>query len=271
VVAGQECAVCVAAEGVYAVDLDGERLISDRVWSHATSDAKTGIGDFDYEMPLSVASAAADTDAQYIQARFMRSVLWLTFRKSGSHPNRMVAYDFSSARDTRGLRALLRSNGDPWGWSELLTRSMTVMAEGHRTDGAHLYGWNDANAGSTGDGRVDEFETTDTDNGTAIAGAVKTPWERLGRDQKLSAQELQIEHLAPAGSTGSLVFHRSYADDTYPLTPSTGTGLLRDIKMLPLAARSPTAACYIEYSQATGGAREIRKIVLRAKPLASYT
>lgn len=259
----------LTSEGMCVADLFNEVLISSDVYVDAPL---PGLGDFTYEIPLCVAATASDTDGAYASARIMRSMLWVNFRSTGSLPNRQTCYDFSSGSDSAGLPAVVRSRNQAWGWSVPLVRAFTAMCLGTRADGFHLYGFNDANVGSTGDGRVDEFETSDTDNGTAIAGSIETPWEDLGRNTLISAQEITLLHAAPTGSTGSLIFHRSYLDQQFTMTPSTSNTLpiIRDIKMLTLPARTPTAACFISYTQATGGPREVREIELRLKSLPSY-
>jgi hypothetical protein len=264
-----------APEGWVAQDLSEELALSPDVWLHPKSDALAGTGDYSFEMPLCAAATAADTDGAYLVAAVMRGVLWVSYRASGSTPNRQVAYDFSSGKTVAGLRALVRDADDPlapgalYGWSTPLVRSLTAMCEGHRSDGSHLYGWNDDNAGSVGDGRIDEFEVTDQDNGTDIAGSVVGAWLRARDGRQMSAQELLIEHDSPTGSTGSFTFTRSYAGDVYTLTPSTSSSLVvsRDLKLLPFPARTPTAACYLTFSQATGGARTWRASTLWLKDL----
>ncbi len=276
VVPGNRFVPFMSGEGIFAADLERVVFLSEAIFSHAP----TATGDFSFEAPLCVAATARDIDRDvsdstitaYASARIMRGCLWISYRVSGSHPNRMVCFDFSSGMEGNGLEALFRARGEPWGWSVPLIRSVTAMAEGRRSDGLHLYGWNDENAGSTGDGRVDEIETSDTDNGTAIDGKVETPWLSFGDDTKLSAQDFQVRHNAAAGSTGQYIFHRGLADgDQYTLTPSTGTDIYQqDFKMLTLPARTPTAACFFGYRQQTGAARELRKITLRLKKLLKY-
>lgn len=274
VTAGNRFVVYMKPEGLYAADLSREIPLSEAIWLHAPN----GTGDFSFEMPLAIAATARDIDydltdstiTSYASARIMRSALWVNYRVSGSHPNRQVCYDFSTG-ELAGLEALQRSRGEPWGWSVPLVRSITAMTEGRRSDGAHLYGWNDANAGSTGDGRIDEIETSETDNGTAITADIDLPLFRVG-ENLLSAQEFTVEHSSPAGSTGSYTFHRmTTTNDPYTLTPGTGSATyIRDVKMLTLPARAPAMTCWLTYSQATGNARELRKIELRVKSLPSY-
>ena len=283
-------AIGLAPEGLIAGDLDKEVLLTEDIWQHGASEGSSGSarGDFSYEVPLCVAATARDIDVDvaattitaYASARIMRSAIYLNYRQpSGSpvRPDRQIVYDFSSGADVSGLEALMRKPGMPWGWSVPLVRAFTAMTEGRRSDGSHLYGWNDANAGSTGDGRIDEFETGDTDNGTAIAASVDLPIFRVGAN-KMSVQEFTVEHLSPTGSTGSFTFHRSPATvggtgDAYTFTPSTAGATVeyaRDVKQLTLPARGATESFYWTYSQATGAARELRHVEFRVKSLPSY-
>jgi hypothetical protein len=90
----------------------------------------------------------------------------------------------------------------------------------------------------------------------------------------MSAQESILEHHAPVGSTGSLVLHRGYENDTYTLTPSTSDTLplIRELIMYPDQGARVTAESYfLEYAQATGGARKLRRIMAKHKVLPTYT
>jgi len=269
VVPGNRFVPYLTEHGVFAADLENEFFLSRHTYVHEPEQR----GDFSYELPLCVAATAADNDSAYASARIMGGVLWVNYRASGSHPNRQTAYDFSASNES-GLRALMAGDGEPLGWSLQLIRSLTAMAEGRRSDGTHLYGWNDENAGSTGDGRIDEFETGDTDNGTAIAASAETGWIKPGGGKAhISGQEVVLEHNSPTGSTGSLVFTRSYSEDAYTLTPGTSNSVdvLRELKLLPtLGARVAAAVCKLAYNQATGSARTLRKMTLKAKDVAIH-
>jgi len=77
----------------------------------------------------------------------------------------------------------------------------------------------------------------------------------------ISVQRCILEHNSPVGSTGSLKYHRSYSNDSYTLTPGTSAlDLLSELKHLTTPARALTAAGYFEYLQASGAARELRKL-----------
>jgi hypothetical protein len=270
VAAGNRFAAYLTPEGVCAADLDREILLSEAVFLHYPA-----TGALAYEIPKCIAATASDNDTAYASMRIMRSQLWLSYRSAlaPTRPDRQLVYDFSSGHESSGLKGLMRDSTSPWGWSVPLVRAVTAMVEARRSDGSHLYGWNEANAGSTGDGRIDELEISDTDNGTAIAASLVLPWERMGRRQKLSAQEFTIEHTAPAGATTFLDFYRGFgATSASAVTLSTSALIVgREVKLLPQVARNATESFYLVYRQTGGGASELRAIELRAKALPSYT
>jgi len=287
VVAGNRCAFTFSPEGWVGADLSGEMLISGDIYQHARSDAVTAVGDFSYEAPLCIAAAAVDTDTAYMYAKVMRNALWVSYRTSASttHPDRVVCYDFSESKRS-GVQALVRDTpvygdngvvkipaGVLWGWSTpgsstttTVGRSFTCMTEGRRADGSHLYAWNDLNAGSTGDGRIDEFETGETDNGTAISAALYTPWESVGSSDNIQGRELVFEHSSPSGATVAGVFNRSFTGDSYTCTPDLSSTLIVSVYrwLLTLPARVHSAACYCGFTQTAGTAGEVRRIELQA-------
>jgi len=276
VVPGARFVPYLTRDGVVAADLDREILLSEAIFRHAPDP----FGDFTYEVPLASAAAAADDDGGTVQAyaaaKIMRSALWLSYRSaalpSPTRPDRMLCYDFSSGTATSGLEALVREDGSPWGWSTALERAVTAMCEGRKSDGPHLYGWNEANSGSTGDGRIDEIEVGETDNGIAIAAEVLGPWEKAPLNSRYACQELSCEHFSPTDSVGSLDFHRSYYDEIYPLTLSDGDGVdvMRDLKLLSQQARVVTVAFRLGFSQTSGRARELRRWEARTKIPPTY-
>jgi hypothetical protein len=273
VVQGPECAVVFGPEGWFAIDLEREALISEAIWLHAP----TAMGDFSYEAPLCIAATAADDDTAHLAAKVMRGALHVLYRSSGSLPNRRVVYDFSTNRAESGVRAMLRANGEPWGWSTPHYQAFTELAEGRRSDGAHLYGWSEANAGSTGDGRIDEFETGDYDNGSVgvgeISGRCYTRIENADSMDDIAAQEIYFRHNTPTSATVSRTFTRSHLGlDTYTGTPSSNdSGVSLDLWGMGFSgARVATSACFIGWLQTAGGASELRQVVLRAKTVRQY-
>lgn len=267
---GDRFVLGLSPEGLIADDLYDERLLSEDIFLHAPQ-----TGDFGGQVENDRTATAADNDSARACARILRGAIWLGFRVSGftSSPNRYVVYDFSSGTAQNGLAALFRPDGRPWGWGNVLTINAggvftrAAMCEGRRSDGVHIYGWDDGNQGTVGDGGIHEFETGDTQDGIAIAASIISPWLRESR--RYSVQEIELEHDSSSGSTGSLVFARSLENDQYTLTPDVTAP--RDLKLLPQAARAPAYASRFTYSQATGSARTLRKAVMRLFRLPSYT
>lgn len=269
VTAGNHFATFLATSGLCAADLREVIRFSEDIYAPPTSGVGVvgtllGTGDFGYEIAASVAATGQDNDASYASVRVIHSIVWVCYRASSSSStaaNRMLGYDFSSGHDTNGLKALSRDNRTRWGWSLPLSRTVSVVGFGRRDDGGHLYGWNDANAG-TGAGRVDEIETGDTDNGTAIStGTAATAWIKAAEGEDIVVHRVVLEHNSPSGSTGSLVWHRGYSNDAYSLTPGTSSlDLLSELIQISTPGRTPCNAGYFEYKQASGTAREWRKI-----------
>lgn len=265
VVQGPDCGFIWGPHGWYVADKYRRVLISGDIWNHSPA-----TGDFSYEAPLCSAAAAADTDTAHMHAKVMRGAFYVNYRASGSLPNRQVKYDFAGDLDSSGLAAVLRPDGRPYGWGTPRVVSFTAMCAGTRSDGEHSYGWSEANAGSTGDGRIDEFETGDDDNGTAITASAYTPLLTSPTTTQISGQAVEMTHSAPTGSTGSRTFTRSLAGDAYTGTPGTNGSLpvTEDWWDLPVVgARVASARCYIGYHQATGGARELRSMTLHYVPV----
>lgn len=277
VAAGPRCGVFASPEGIVACDLFEEKLCSRARWRAPDSDSLSGLGDFGYELPLSSAATAMDVDyvigatqkGSYLTCSIHRGRLWVNYRTSAStsHANRQLVYAFSDGDESNGLRTMFRPDGSEWGWSAPLTRSVAMMCEGRRDDGAHLYGWRNDNAGSTGDGRVDELEVGETDNNVAISTAViTTPWLQRQPDF-ISAQAIILEHSTPTGATAKMDFHRTFTDELQEMTPTALTtfGVTRDRKELQLQYRAPANGCYIGCRQSAGTAQEIRRIRLLYK------
>lgn len=267
---GDRCVFLMANEGVFVCDLFGEKLLSKHIHCH---DPATG--DFTFENPLGLLAAGGDTDGSYASARVVRGALWVCYRASGSTPNRVVVYPFTSGQETNGLRSMVREGGEPFGWSVPLvygTSPVLVFQQAPRSssESLHIYGMSDGNAGSTGDGRIDELETGTQDNSVDISASLELPWLRFSPDEQVSGQDMVIDHNSPSGSTGTMTFIRSFsATDTYALTPGTSSTLVvsSEPKFLPQAARVGANAVMLKWTQATGSSRTLRRVLLRVKRL----
>lgn len=258
VAAGNGFATFYTFEGLVAADLRRERVISRDIYEHADNDSGSGFGAFDYITPLCVAASGMDDDSADLYVRVERGRIYVNYL-SAAGVGQQIVYDFLDDENANGLDDVLRG-----GWGTELDREGSVMCSGRRDDGEHLYMWNDDNEGSVGDGRIDEIEVGDTDNGTAISASVRSPWIR-GDGAALSFQEVDAIHNTPTGATTSLVFHRGYEDDPYTLTSTVSGSLIvtDELIRLPQGARVTTIAGYLEWLQTAGGASELEKFRLK--------
>ncbi|MGQ0721024.1 MAG: hypothetical protein ACT4PE_05550 [Candidatus Eiseniibacteriota bacterium] len=270
---GNRFVAALTPGGIIAADLFNEVLISEALWSRELNET-----DSSYlltpMMKNDLAATGADTDTARAHARIMRGALYFTFQATGAnHPARYLAYDFSLGTESSGLSSLLRAPGRPWGWSTTLRQSFSAFVDARRDDGQHLYGWNEANSG-TGDGRLDEFGTGETDNGSAISlPQLHTPWVRGAAGQRISAQEVRYEHNTPSGATLALTFFRgSAASETHAMTPASEdtSGFSDALKFLPQEQRVGTDSCKLVWAQSAGTAGQLRKLALYLKRLPFY-
>jgi hypothetical protein len=274
IVPGNRFVTCLAPEGIVCADLFDERLVSEGIWIRSVNGADTA-SELKAQMDNDAAATAADADTARSHLRIMRNILWFGYHPTTgtSHPSRLLPYDFSGGMDSNGLASLMRAPGVPWGWGVKQVQSFSALAEARRADGPHLYGWDENNAGSTGDGRIDEFETGDTDNRTAISAILVTPWERAKDTEYVSAQEVRCEHSTPAASTVKLDLYRSFVGQTqYEMTPTgeDSVSVTDQIKKLPQAARVVTDAVYLRWRQSAGVGGQLRRLQLRLKRRRRY-
>ena len=167
-------------EGVMAVDKEGrEFTISGDVYN-----ASEGKGDLAYEILTSAASAAADTDDQYLHTAVLGSKLAVNYRHATSADPRTLYYDFSPGVEASGVAELLNpETKSAYIWSPPaiynLNMAPTVggaMGSIRNASGRVDYLCFDGNFGSTGDGRIDAINTGTTDNNTGyIAYGVPAP------------------------------------------------------------------------------------------------
>lgn len=178
----------MTADGYVVTDGREEVIISGDVWNPATQ-----TGEWAYEITQSAAAAAADTDLSYFHASAIEGVLRITYRRDGTgSPNitdRRLEYNYAASAQYSGLRGVLRPDGSPWGWSTPLVSSLSVLGGVRLAAGLALYGTKEDNAGATSNGRVEQFETGTTDNGSSISASVWMALDMAETTQKKQAQE----------------------------------------------------------------------------------
>jgi hypothetical protein len=144
-------------DGYVVTDGQREVIISGDVWDPATKE-----GEWAYEITQSAKGAEADDDSSHFHAYVFGGQLHVTYRSSAAdspdEPNRRLIYDFSDSIEGSGLAEVLRPDGTPWGWSPPLRHRHSVMGAVQKSDRRRLLGCVEDNAGTTGNGRVDEMD-----------------------------------------------------------------------------------------------------------------
>lgn len=167
IVQGNNWCAALTADGIEITDDQTARIISGAIY-----DSGERTGEWAYEIQQCRIAAITGTDGGYFNMMVAGSRLYVSYRSSLSvtYPDRYMVYDFSPSEGLSGVNELLRPDGSPYGWSCPHQVRLGAMCEVQDATSpyVHLYGTVDANAGSTGNGRVDEFETGTADNAVAI-------------------------------------------------------------------------------------------------------
>jgi hypothetical protein len=158
-------------------------------------------------MNASMAATASNSDDAAFHAAVLGSKLRVNYRTSAS-AIRGLEYDYGSNHAASGLPEVLRE-ARPFGWSSPARQSFGCMGEVTKSDGPHYYAALNDNGGSTGDGRIDEFNspTLMDDNSVLITPEGYTATDLLDVFRKKSAQKTWSLH--KKSTTGMwLVFYR---------------------------------------------------------------
>lgn len=162
-----------------------ELVISLDVWNMAS-----GRGAWSYEVQQCRASAAKDGDDEQFHVGRANGKLFFSFRTSQSqtYPDAMIPYDYSPGLSASGTGAVLASDGQPYGWGSYwqATNASARWRPGpmcviRKDTGALTYFYDESNAGSTGDGRVQQFNLGGyTDDGFSMDSYAYLRTDRLG-------------------------------------------------------------------------------------------
>jgi len=79
VTAHSRCGLLFSPEGLVACDLEREVLLTDAIYRHSDSDAKTGVGDFAGTVADLVAATAVDDDSADLYVRVMRGAVYVNY------------------------------------------------------------------------------------------------------------------------------------------------------------------------------------------------
>jgi len=238
IISGDGWVAYMTPDGYVATDGEAELLLSRDLWNRE----KGTTGTWKYEMDASMAATASNSDDAGFHAAVLGSRIRINYRESAS-VIRGIEYDYSSNHAASGLPELLRDSR-PFGWGSPIRQSFGCMGEVVKSDGAHYYAAVNDNGGSTGDGRIDEFNTSTLadDNGATVTPEAFTATDLLDVFRKKSVQRVWSLHQKP--TTGlSVVFYRGKSrSESYTKTlDSSGTDpYTRTLFELPSAARTMT-------------------------------
>jgi hypothetical protein len=215
--AGNGWAAYATPEGIVVADKNlREFIISGDI--HNPTDGK---GDLAYEIGLSAASAAKDSDEQYLSLGLFGSKLALAFRNSQSSDPRVLYYDFSPGVEASGVEELLNPESKrAYIWSPPAIYNANVgltyigaMGSTRNASGRNDYIAYDSNFG-TANGRIEQVNTTATDNGQPVSTvAVMTPF-MPSEFKLLSPQRCEVVHLRSDATSGTSVIE--FANDQTP-------------------------------------------------------
>jgi hypothetical protein len=270
---GNGWAGCLTEQGYFVFDTQGRRRnISVDLWNAATQ-----TGEWAYEIVQCSAATAADNDESRFHSKVMGNKIRCTWRSNSgaSIPNRYSEYDFSLSASNEGIGQVLRPNGEPWGWSPPSGLSIAVMGEVRKSTGVARYGTVESNAGAT-NGRIDQFETGTTDNGTVITANLWGGIDFSDSLDKKSAQE--VRPVYKANSSGiTFQFRRTNGQTTETPTalaiPTTGSGgtFAKIVVPLPQAQRSQSIGYQARWiDDGSGSAMEVWGYEVDLLPGSSY-
>jgi hypothetical protein len=167
IVQGNGWVAALTPEGIEITDRTQSKIISGEIF-----DPSEKTGDLAYEIAQCRAAAIAGTDGGQFHMALSDARLYVSYRSSSNadYPDRCHVYDFSPSAGVAGVPETLTPEGRPYPWGTPYRLRVGCMGEVQDATATHLYGMIDANAGSTGDGRVDEFEhaTLTTDNAVNV-------------------------------------------------------------------------------------------------------
>ena len=224
-------------DGYVVCDGERERIITSDIWHPGERR-----GELDYEIIQSAKGVAADDDSSHFHGAVSKGRLHITYRSSSSfaYPDRRQVYDFTQGAEGSGLDEVMRAVGSEgaagrsYGWSPPLLQRASVMGAVDLADGTHLYGTVEDNAGTTGDGRVDELDTGTLDTGTAVTVG-PSPWSlgvqtltgSAGTFARVAVGAI-IAGTVPAGLLAGMSVTAKAADDSSvtlsDVTSSSGSG-----------------------------------------------
>jgi hypothetical protein len=167
---------------------------------------------------------------------------------------RQMFYDFSEGISASGLDEVLRGGAEAYGWScPTNITNLSVGAVVSKADDVYKYGAIEGNAGGTGDGRLERYDTGYQDNTVAVTATGYTATDLVD-----SLQDKEVKHVRAitkkngTGLTISLQTDKARtAEDA--LTPGTDRSAIFGIHDLPPNSRGRSRKETIEFKIADDG------------------
>lgn len=279
--AGNGWAAYATHDGIIVTDKNRREFkISGALYNRARN-----VGDLAYEIGLSMASAAADTDDQYLSLAVLDGRLACAFRSFALQQqdevlmSKVCFYDYSPGIEASGAEELISPEGrNTYSWSSpciynLNTDNYFIGAMGSvHADSLNSYTAIDSNNGTT-DGHIQEIDTGTTDNGHDYdASAVFAPF--ISSDFNLiQPQSVEASHMTSAG-TGSqtrLIFANDQVptfnfglDRKLPVNSTLKSRAHKQVIPIDSTQRVSTDMFWVQWSSITpSGNNKIWKIALK--------
>lgn len=221
-------------------------------------------GELEYSIEACVSASEGGTDAYRVHAQVHGSILHVRYWTASTvgHVNREIRLDLTP----------VLTQGKPPAWGAPLTLRHSVSCWVAKADGLHHYAARDSNAG-TGDGRVDEIDAANTDNGTLVRPVGYTGTLML--DDLSQLQPLRFGLVAEKAGTGlhigaardSALDHADmeFGDVAFPTTSGHDYG--REILLISPGERVTLDALTVRIrDNGTGDPPEVSRAILYADP-----
>lgn len=278
-VSGNGWAAYATEDGILATDKNRREFkLSGNIFNRSMR-----AGDLVYELERSAKAAAADTDDQYLVLSVVGGKLALACRKSSGLFSHVLYYDFSPGIEANGIEEVISpEDRKTYAWSApcryngLMPTAQPIAAFAS-VSGSTLkhYIALDSNQGTTGDGHIEQIETTFKDNNYDYNAKAIFPPFMATEFSMLKPHFIEVTHLTKFGS-GNLTA-LLFANDQ---TPSFNSSLIRKLpvdtasksrvhkQVVPIDTqqRGPTDLFWVQWRQlmtTDTGANKIWRISLR--------
>lgn len=272
-VSGDGWAVYATPDGILGTDKNRyEKSLSGAIHNPANSR-----GDLAYEIGQCRKAVASDAEDAMLFLGVMGSQLSVAYRSSAdaTTPDRRIVYDFSPGVDASGLEELFDMEAKrPYPWSAPYRQKCGPFCEVVKSDGPHRYTAPMANAGATGDGRVQEVDiaSSTNDDSASISGVAYLSTMFRPDFAMLGPQRLHAEHYTYDSSVTLACYRNVARTATGTLTlPPSSDAIDSTIIELPQALRANDKVVEWKWTDASGTAgSSLWKVALETETPAAF-